>query len=443
MPTVSYNSYTLPLVMDKFSHVEDFRTCRVACEFLITADSAANLVIACAAAETALSEINKNLTVSHGSGAEYSYSHSGNTGFLARPHIDKIPNELATECSRAYRFSCEIQLPMTQYGGRRSGSFVVSYAPTRQRTVTFSVEYTATGAGSSETTYGSGAKSWATSVLGDLGGVWELVSERLNEEQENKILTGTLVYKEILFAQSASGTNHSSIVDCDATYSVEFAQQVGGNQSCQYTASPRAIVTISYSAKISRDAVAAATSIDAVWYSTVRPYLINQAYAVLGLGNYSQAGTGYVILRDNKSITPYGYGLVGSLSFLANSSSAILDFSERISIRENTGINDVPIWDGRPNTYSSWGIGQRVVCNRAITVGQMDFEPDTPTPFGDGYNFGYEGTWHLRDRSSSIERLRMGAGSGGNFPGTGVLERSYWTKTWNEMYILIAPGEFE
>ena len=53
-----------------------------------------------------------------------------------------------------------------------------------------------------DTTY---AKTWAGTILSGLGGTYELVSESMNLEQENKILNASLTYKEIL-------SNHTKIV---------------------------------------------------------------------------------------------------------------------------------------------------------------------------------------------------------------------------------------
>lgn len=440
MPAVVYNSYTLPLVTGKFSHGEDFRSVRVSCEFLIAESSASALVAACASAEQKLSEVNKDLTVSHGGSAEYSYSHSSNTGFLARPRVEKIADERATELTRAYRFSCECQLPMTQYGAARSRTYTVSHAPTRQRTVSFAVEYTASGGSSCSQTYAdgtNGGKAWAATILSALGGTWELISENTRLEQEGKILSGSIAYKEILFAQSASGTDLASIVDCQANYSVDFEQRIGLAQTANFAATPRVQVSISYSARVSRDSVAAATSMDAVYHSTVRPYLLNQARAMLGLANYSQAGQGYIILSERKSYDPYAYTVSGSLTFLAGQSFSVLDFSERISVQEDSGIVDVALWDGFDDTYSSWGIGGRTHATRTVSVGQLGREPSAPAPMSGG--FGYSGTWRLRERVSTSEKFDWGAGTPLVPGASGVSSSVYWAKTWSERYVLISP----
>ena len=168
MVVVNYNSYNVPNIYGKYTLAEDEKTATFTCTFLIKSDTAANLVAACNTAKAALTEINKDFSFTFDGTAEIAYSHSSNTGFLSRPRLTVLNNELSTGTSRPYSFTVQIQLPFDQtgYSYRREASFTVNYSPNRGRTVSFKMVYTAGGSNSALDNYlaGTGGKNWASTI---------------------------------------------------------------------------------------------------------------------------------------------------------------------------------------------------------------------------------------------------------------------------------------
>ncbi|RLD10045.1 MAG: hypothetical protein DRI56_03215 [Chloroflexota bacterium] len=414
MVTITYNGYTLPNTIEKFSLNENEKQVSISCTFLLLSTSAGGLVDLCQEAEEKLTEINKDFTLKLGGVEEFNLSHSANTGFLARPTLTKIANETATKVSRAYQFSLVIQLPFDQtgYDYRREGSFTITYAPSRRRTVSFQCLYTAGGSNSALQNYqaATGGKNWATSVLAALGGNYELVAESIREEQEEKILNATLTYKEILSNQASGTMDVAAIIDPNVNYSVRYAQEIGVS-GAGYAAIPATTVSISYNCTISKDVVGTDTDLEEVYQDTVKPWLIEHVWDMLDLGDYSQSGRSYIVQSESKTVNPYNWTISGGLTFIApNSNSAVIALSESIAISNDKGLTAEKLWDGQDYTYNIYGIGQQKTLNRNISVTKLSSPPAEPPE----YNDDSPGIWLLRNRTVRRQIKEFGAGGVSN-----------------------------
>lgn len=385
MPVVKYNGYTLPFVYDKFFVAEDEKVFRFSCTFLITKGTSSSLVTECQTAEEKLTEINKNFELRFGGSLEFNFSHAGNTGFLARPTLTKVKGIADTGTSRAYKFKVNIELPFEQtpYNYRRKGSFSVEHANSRQRIVTFKMEYTAGGVNSAFQNYNAatGGKSWASTVLISIGGNFELITERWSEEHEEKILNAVLKYKEILSDQSAAVVDHAAIINPSCTYSVDFDQEIGISQTAGYKMYPLTTVRINYSGKINKE-LKADTEIEDVYNDHVKPWLIEHSWKMLGLANNKQASKHYIVQKETKTINPYDYTVSGSLVFIApKSGTAILELGEMITERKESGIVTEKLWDEEDNTYNIYSIGGRITLQRIVVILKLNSEPKLPKAY--------------------------------------------------------------
>lgn len=378
--TVKYNGYTLPFVYGKFSYRENEVDINFSCEFLVEASTASLLVSACQNAEEKLTEKCKDFSLSFGGSSELSFSHSGNTGFSAHTHLNKLNHELCTETSRAYSFSINIQLPFTQtgYDARREASFNVSYLPTRQRIVSFSMLYTSTPAASALTNYTTYGKTWAGTILTALTGNYELIDEWYGQEQEQKLINAKLTYKEILTDQSSSGVNDTSLVDPQMNYGCTIEQQVGKGIITGVRATPMIRLQISYSTKLDKTIVG--TDLNTAYTQRVKPYMIAQVFSTLGMSAYKAAGPTYIVESESKNIDTTNYYIAGSLTILAVSAAQIIAYSESINQVENPNIVFKKLWDGEDDTYNTWSMGKVRTIQRIVTIAQIGSEPTAPAP---------------------------------------------------------------
>lgn len=377
--TVTYNGYTLPSVYGYFTYSENEVDMNFSCTFLIQKTTASTLVTECQSAEEKLTEKCKDMTLSFGGSSELTFSHSGNTGFSIHTHLTKLNNELCTETSRAYSFSANIQLPFTQtgYNARREASFNVNYLPTRQRLVNFSMLYTSTPGFSALTNYTTYGKTWAGTILSALGGNYELISESFNEEQEQKIINASLTYKEILTNQSSSGINDTSLVDPQMSYGCSIEQQVGKGIITGIRATPIVRLQINYRTALDKDIVG--SDLNTAYTQRVKPYMIAQVFATLGMNAYRGASSGnYIVESESKNIDTTNYNISGNLVILAFSSTQIIAYSETINQVENPNITFKKLWDGMDDTYNMYSTGKTRTIQRIVTIAQLGFEPAPP-----------------------------------------------------------------
>lgn len=436
MPSVTYNGYTLPNVIGKFSVSENEKNFSFACSFLITAASEGALVAACQAAESALTEKNKDFSLSFGGSGEFSFSHDSNTGFLARPNLTKITNKLATGCSRPYKFSVVIQLPFSQsgYNYRREGRFTVSWDAARRRTFSFTCLYTAGGGDTAREKYqaDNGGIAWAEGVLSNLGiGNFERISQNFSEEHEEKILNASLVYREILSYQKSGTYDVASIVDPKCSYSVDLAQNVGISPTAQYTMEPSVVVAVSFSCYINREDKSE-TSLLEDYESLVKPWLLNHSRDMLRLAAYSQAGTQFIIQSERKSVDPYTNSISGNLRFMVpKTSSMIIELSETISVSETPAIHAEKLWSGVPYTYNVWSLGAEKRLSRTITIRKLGSPPEAPLSYvGDE-----PGSWLLMSSTSRKEVQKHGVGTSDS--ATPIRQIYVYSAVYSEEYLYV------
>lgn len=204
---ITYNDYTIDedMITGAYRRIDSYEAVQVSVKFRILADSQANLETACKAAEVALQEWDKDLVLGLG-GSDETFSHSLNTGYLARPSLTKIDDELSAETSRHYEFAVRVETPAdaTDMGGRRSGSISVSWDESGRRTFRFEGEYTAIAgppaidAATAATVNGA---LWATSILNGFTGVsFRTVSRTVTNEHKYKKATFSQVSAEQISA---------------------------------------------------------------------------------------------------------------------------------------------------------------------------------------------------------------------------------------------------
>jgi len=435
MPVISYNGYTITDAMffDKFEFHIDYVKVRIACKFVISAASEAAFITACTSAEDLLRDRYKDFDLNFGGSDEYSFSHStGNTYLLAVPALTKISDHpVNTNLARAYKFEVNAELPADQsgYSFRREASFSIDFSPARRRTANFRLIYTAGGNDTSRTKYLSAGKTYAASILSGLSptGTFELISESINTEQEDKITNVTLVYTEILSDEKSGTTNYADIAGTVATYGVHFAQEVGNSPTGGYMQDVGVTISINYSTFVNKETVTEA-NIEAVWRSSVKPWLIDHAADVLGLSNYTQVGSTYIVQSDRHNFDPTSYQISGDLVFSApKKATSIVALSEVYEQKINHGVVYQKIWDGLDDTYNTYGMGRRKTIIRTIMVTQLNQVPADPRPLS--------GNVILLDSSDRLVVVEEGVGT----VDASVKRFKNYTKTFVEVYLVAVP----
>jgi hypothetical protein len=204
MPSITYNGYTLPQPLDTFAWHQDFNSVNFSCNFLVSGTTEADLVTLCTAAELALKAKYKNLVVlfgQSGNNAEYNFSHTANTGFLAEATLDKLTDRRSTALTRAYKFSVSLQLPADQtgYNGRREAKITYNKDIKGRATCTVTGQYTAIGILSASQAYHTYGELYSDGIANSfIIGAVELLHQNFTIEQEDKLCSFTRQYWEKL-----------------------------------------------------------------------------------------------------------------------------------------------------------------------------------------------------------------------------------------------------
>lgn len=440
MVSITYNGYNIPHNLGKFNYVENEKFLDVSIDFLLTAGSAGALETLADTAREKLTEINKDFKMSLGGSTEFDLSHTGSTGFNSRPTLSKVPDEFSTATSRHYRWECTIGLPFEQsgYDARREGSISIQYSTNRQRLVTFTVLYTATPALSAWGNYSAYAKLWAASILTGLGGNYEIVSEIPNYEHETKILTATLVYKEILAKQSEALMNDTSLVDMQCSYSLRVAQSYGKKLSTPsgQDAQPPVALTLFFSSAIDKEKVALETGIDVIYTFVIRPWLIKHAEDILSISSYPIAGVNnYIIQSEQKSYNIHAYNITGQMQILCPSgSNQITLYDEILTLNRHSGRMTEKLYNGKNHSRSMWNIGSTHELTRMITISRLNSAPPFPEPYNtDQFGVDGSGQWYLVNDSCAYTAEEVGKGT----IEVGLVPAVIHTRKFVEQYIYI------
>lgn len=437
MAAITYNGHTISHTLGKFSYTQDEKVMSISVDFLIKAATSGALETACDSAKEKLTAINKDFSMTFGGSTEFSMSHSSNTGYNARPTLSKVADELCTETSRHYNWSCVIGLPFSQspYNYRREGSVAIAYMPSRQKQVAFNCLYTAGGSYSASANYNAYAKLWAVGILTSLGGVFELVSEHPSYDMEDKICSSSLLYKEIMANQSESSVDDTSFIDMQCTYSISVAQAYGRVISGGYqNAYPPVVVGLFFNTVLDRSIVATDAAFDTAYTTKIRPWLIKHAETVLGISGYRTGGTNYVLDNENKTYSVHNYSITGQLQILAyRDSNPVTSYDEILSINRTTGKQYKKLWNGKPHSYAFWNIGDTYTLNRVIIISRLNDIPGEPPDYGGNEFVTGAGTWEKLSSSTQYYQTELGS----NTSATGLSSPIMHSKTFKDSYLYV------
>ncbi len=381
--------------IDGYTVVEkDYTTASFEFNFITTAASEAAFATEVAAVEAAFRKPRQDLTVTQGSATLLSLKQSDNTGFDANPTILKQGDVGDTGRSRFYHVRIEFGLPADNLslGFRRFSTVNVDYSPERQRTVTFTGTYTANstdGVTGSFATYLANAPAYFSSVLTGISATasFEKIGEPQVERNEtDKVTNFTVIYKEIIFAQSLAAVNDAALVDptlvitrnrtapgdSDASSigfggggssgggfstgsgGVDTGVMVGGSNPGQTTTATGSlrptVITVNYTTGIDATVIVGLGSMIDKWNTTIRPFLIAQ----VGI----TAGSGVVLMEESPNFGDLYKNQFSATMTFHSYSSTILSQKVTISDQTNEGKTLRFVWSGNDYDYYEYKAGK-------------------------------------------------------------------------------------
>lgn len=436
---------------------------------MVSADQAAvdpdiDFATKCDALETAFRTPWLDLTVSQGAATLIDFKHSTNTGFRADPSVVKREDIGNTGYSRRYTVTIPVEMPadVSNTSGRQDADIKISYLPSRRRQVEISGVYTALPPGgvTARQQYEASINAFAATVLGPLGGTWELAEEPVvNEDHVQKVVNFVRVYDELIFEQAGGSPDEVSIVrqrlvisraqvgpgdsptgdtsfeasnasaaskgrsggyqqvglgGGETTYPTigkgnTYAAGIGGSGGGSLAGTSGAVnrlleIEASYECWIDKT-VTPPTTLES-FYSTIQSFIVQQIKTILKVSSVA-------ITSERPSFDLDDCRITSSISAVASSSSGLVEYSQEVEDVSDPGIVLVPAWTGNSLSkfmYQGPQTIKQTITEKALYMGSDGFDTASPRPVigqpaGEG---GVSAERILRVRRRPI---RMGVGS--------------------------------
>lgn len=282
----------------------------------------------------------QDLTITDAKQTWKSFSHSGNTGFNARPSLSK-PGEITVDGRniRLYQVDIEIDLPADRPGqdGRRESEVELITLDTGAKQLRISGVYTALTTNSARDQYDASITAYLSSLTTAFGGVWEMHNETASTDDEDKICRFSLEYRQIIFNQSQAGLDHASIKNQVLIISARKDYQPrsfyrGG------TVTPSVRASVDYSCSV---VYTETMDLRTLWLHTIRPWILQ---TVKDVTKSSVVG----LTLDDPRYHKAANKITASLEFAIQDSNFfhyLLSFSKS----QDHGIVDVPVATGNPS----------------------------------------------------------------------------------------------
>lgn len=363
------------ILTGKYRLKESYGSVEFECEVLVSNNTRATFLTDEAALVAAWSTPDQALEIVLGTTARHSYDPSTNTGFLARPVAHKPGSALDTANSALYRLSVVLQLPADLAGrsGRKDASIEITAAASGRRTVVLSGTYTALTSNSASAQYAAAVGTWATSVLPV--GTFELVDPRsaLRYDDQNKVATFRLVYKEVLSNQAVGTLDHPSIVDPKL---IVRKQRVSGDQAKDLPATSLVNLVGEFSCAVDKDQT---QDLKTLWEATIQPRVLQAIRDLSGVAALA-------LVDEQADMDPMNNYVLVRLLCQGDPGAQI--YQSRIEEEEDRDLGVVlyPVLSGKPFDRDIYDGPQEWVLKIVrTTVGKPGVTDNLPAPTRSGY----------------------------------------------------------
>lgn len=438
MASVTYNSTALPNVYGPYDFGNDYETARFSCNFVLKAANSTALLTARRNLESKLREPLEDLAVVFDGGSHFSLSHDDNTGMNPKVSIQSTSDVIGTTAqSFRFTYSCELEADKSGFDYRQDSNISVEFDAANIRTIRASVTYTASSSpvASASENVESFAEGFVEAILDDRfggSGNYNLVSFRIENRDQDKKATGNLVYREITEDETEAALNNANIKDVSCTFRLNRSNLVGESPTGGFIMDPLVNISVNYSCKILKS-VSSTSAVEALWSSTIKPWILKRSKEILNLSNVGAAGQNYIAKDDNFSFDPNTYSLTASLVVVApKTNSSIVALSESIDSNFDSGIRDEKLFDGIDHSVFEYGVGAQEIITRSITVARYSVEPADPPFLSDTDN-----TLSFRTRRKSQAQVIEGKATA--LDSGEVVQLKLITKSFVDTYKRVNP----
>ena len=407
---VSYAGVTIGLGGDASMHLTGkygwsggYPEASIRFEVLVQNATRGTFITAEAALIAAFRKPDQDLTVQLGGSNRLVYAQASNTGMNARATARKVGGDEDTANSALYECTVTVQLPadLTGKSGRQQASEELSYTPAGRRVLRIGGTYTALTTNSATQQYTAAADTYCAAVITDLAltGLVEKVSEQWTRDHNNKSLSFTRTYEEIVYQQGTGATDVAAIKGARLLIA---RAQLSADASPEYgAAEPPVALVVEYDAFVDKTVT---TDLEGLWESTVRPLIVAAAATV--------SGSSPVIVREVPRFDFTDNRISAQVELIATISGIVfarVEYEDDVS----PGRIFVPVWNGDPYARDEYrGPASHVRRMSTLLVMQRGTKPGAPVPpDGSGF-FPSAGSFHEVRTLRRVNHFNRGLTSG-------------------------------
>lgn len=298
-------------------------------------DTDADFATACAQVENTFKTPRSTLTVAFNASQHVDFV-EGVAAYGIAATVEKAPDGPNTRRSRSY--DCTVTGSVTAQDRSdflRAIEWTLTYSSSRRRTLEITGTYTRSAASGALAVYQAGIATRATAIQNLVGGgTWELADESATGNVDDTEARFRRVYEEVIFNQATGLLDDPRIVR--QVLSVRRPRPAPGDSPVptgKVRRLQRAVVT--YAAAVDKTLT---TDLAGLWTSTVRPWLLVAARALLGSSTVA-------LVHDDPDFHGPQNVLSATLELLATRDSALLacTVSQRTSV--DHGNVSRKLWD--------------------------------------------------------------------------------------------------
>ena len=274
--------------------------------------------------------------------------------YLARAEIDRSPDGDDDDLRRRFIFTVTAGKPASKarasgFGNRKKAFYKVSTGGDGLKSITFRGVYTAGDGENALAAYNNattGFQAWVATVtaafVGTTGPFEIEGKDSFEVDDEEGLLSFGGTRRQVNFPETATEVNSGLISGTQ----VRFTRSLDLVHGLPNIHKPY-LVQLSYSTQVDA-AQTPYEDILALWRSTIKPHLLNEAANIFG--------TVLVILNETSPAIDAANNRLGAgmTVLVSKSGSSIYQYRKTVTYDFDEKITDDDLHDGLPNTYASW-----------------------------------------------------------------------------------------
>lgn len=323
---------------DKFKLVQSYETALVEFEVIVHNATQSTFLTHEAALVAQFRTPRARLQVLLADTSRFDFNPSDDSGFNARPTVEKLGDVEDTEYSARYRCTVEVDLPADLSGqnARREALVDVSESRAGRKTVRLAGVWTASGGTAARAQYDAQVASYAATVLAAIDNTftWRKIGTPKSEvDDTDKLLTFEQAWEQILASEGVGTTDVTNL-------SGEFLQISRRREVPEvaegYEAEPLRTLQVSYAASVDTSD----QDLLGMWVASCRPNILSHARTI--------AAGGVAVLAEEPVFDVEENRITAQMTLVSDSGASLLSITVETEDDIDLGVRLIPVQNGNP-----------------------------------------------------------------------------------------------